>query len=222
MRLPSRSSTPPPSSPPKSPKLESKLMNSTAPIPESTISHSSLSSSSRNPSPTKDTFDLPPHPSSLSSSFGPSGMRHRVPPTAPWLRNRQLKEKEKEEKESLLPSPQPPTSEDLLPASSTTATSSDLLSHHHSLQTSLLSDLTSLSTALKTSSLTFSQNLEKDKEVMEEAERKLQGNEGRMKLEQKRLEGVRGKTRGTTCWTLGVLCVVVAMWVGVFLLIKVT
>lgn len=58
--------------------------------------------------------------------------------------------------------------------------------------------------------------------MLEEAEKRLEGNEGKMRVEQKRLEGVRGKSRGTTCWTIGVLAVVAAMWVGVFLLIKVT
>jgi len=57
---------------------------------------------------------------------------------------------------------------------------------------------------------------------MEEASNRLERNEGKIKVEGERLKGLKGKTRGTTCWTLGILAVVAAMWVGVFLLIKVT
>ncbi|GAA5913081.1 hypothetical protein JCM5296_001673 [Sporobolomyces johnsonii] len=135
-----------------------------------------------------------------------SGMRQRAPP--PWA-NKKGK------------SPAAATAEDLLPADSSPA-GTDLLSHHHALQSSLLSDLTTLSSTLKTSSLAFSSNLDKDREVLEKAQEKLERNSGRMGVEQARLKQVRGKTRGTTCWTVGILAVVAALWVLVFLLIKVT
>lgn len=113
--------------------------------------------------------------------------------------------------------------DDLLPADSgTSATTSDLLSHHHALQSTLLDSLTSLSGALKTSTLTFSDSLAKDKEVMEKAKEQLEGNMGTIVGQQKRLKDVRGKTRGTTCWTIGLLAFVAVAWMLVFLLIKVT
>ncbi|GAA5935106.1 uncharacterized protein JCM15063_003151 [Sporobolomyces koalae] len=215
-----RTKSPPPSNPAK--RAEPVLLNSTSIIEdaESTTLRSSTSN--------LDADSLPPRPSGSSATIPPpatdltsAGLRHRVAP--PWLRHRELKEQAKAKAKSVVES-KPATSADLLPADagSTSATSSDLLSHHHALQSSLLSDLTSLSTALKTSSQTFSDNLEKDREVMQEAEKKLENNEGRIKVQQERLKGVRGKTRGTTCWTLGILAVVAAMWIGVFLLIKVT
>ncbi|BGP17277.1 hypothetical protein JCM10213_008169 [Rhodosporidiobolus nylandii] len=110
--------------------------------------------------------------------------------------------------------------EDLLPADSGTSSSADLLSHHHTLQTSLLSSLTDLSGALKTSTLAFSSNLAKDKEVLERAQGKLEGNEGKMRSTQGRLEGVRGRSRGTTCWTIGAVVVVFIMWMLMFLLMR--
>lgn len=98
----------------------------------------------------------------------------------------------------------------------------DLLGQHHALQTSLLSSLTSLSGALKQSTLSFSDNLAKDKEVMTRAQEQLETSEAGMKTQQARLKEVRGKSRGTTCWTLGLLAVVFVLWLLTFLLIKVT
>jgi uncharacterized protein (DUF342 family) len=111
--------------------------------------------------------------------------------------------------------------DDLLPAGSSTATSSDLLSHHHSLQSTLLDSLTDLSSALKTSTVQFSTNLAKDKEVLERAQNKLEGNSESMEKNQGRLKTVRGKTRGTTCWTVGAVVVVVVMWIMMFGLMRV-
>ncbi|GAA5831747.1 hypothetical protein JCM3766R1_005003 [Sporobolomyces carnicolor] len=223
---PTSPSSPPPTKRPN--RGEPVLLNSTS-VPED-------DPRSQSPSPPSDPPELPPHASRLSSSTGTSassGLRHRTV-APPWLRNRQLKEQEKEKERerelaaaasssSARPGGKSSAISDLLPAdSSSGVTSSDLLSHHHALQSSLLSDLTSLSSALKTSSQTFSENLEKDKEVMKEAEKQLEGNEGKMKVQQERLKGVRGKTKGTTCWTLGILALVAMMWILVFLLIKVT
>ncbi|GAA6005611.1 hypothetical protein JCM11491_003700 [Sporobolomyces phaffii] len=227
---PDRPTSPSSNSPTKRTKRDgSTLLHATSP-PTSSIEHES---SSRPASPS---LDLLSRPSDLSSSTTSSGLRHRTAP--PWLRNRQLKEQERErereqaearekerEKEkgkATLVNSTVKSFDDLVPAGTSSVTSSDLLSHHHALQSSLLGDLTSLSSALKASSQTFSDNLQKDKEVMQLAEKQLEGNEGRMKVQQERLKGVRGKTRGTTCWTLGILVVVAAMWIGVFLLIKVT
>ncbi|GAA5909323.1 uncharacterized protein JCM6883_005842 [Sporobolomyces salmoneus] len=236
MPIPRSSRPQSPSTPASSSPLPTKKPKRDEPVLlNSTFVPSSTSSRSRSPSPPpSNPYELKPHPSELSASTGSgSTLRHRNVP-APWLRNRQLKEQEREkerERERLQAesstSNGPPSKSsaisDLLPADSpSSVTSSDLLSHHHALQSSLLSDLTSLSSALKTSSQVFSENLEKDKEVMKEAEKQLEGNEGKMKVQQERLKGVRSKTRGTTCWTLGILTVVAFLWIMVFLLIKVT
>ena len=118
--------------------------------------------------------------------------------------------------------------DDLIPDDSTPvsgasgAASNDLLGQHHALQTSLLSSLTSLSGALKQSTLTFSDNLAKDKEVVTRAQEQLEQSEAGMKKQQVRLKEVRGKSRGTTWWTLGLLAIVFMLWFLTFLLIKVT
>lgn len=121
--------------------------------------------------------------------------------------------------------------DDLIPADSTPvggpgtgggAAGNDLLGQHHALQTSLLSSLTSLSGALKQSTLSFSDNLAKDKEVVTRAQEQLEQSEQGMKKQQGRLKDVRGKSRGTTCWTLGLLAIVFMLWFLTFLLIKVT
>lgn len=117
--------------------------------------------------------------------------------------------------------------DDLIPADSAPASGAgggggDLLGQHHALQTSLLSSLTSLSGALKQSTVTFSDNLAKDKEVVTRAQEQLETNETGMKTQQARLKEVRGKSRGTTCWTLGLLALVFFLWLLTFLLIKVT
>ncbi|ORY89617.1 hypothetical protein BCR35DRAFT_300000 [Leucosporidium creatinivorum] len=103
-----------------------------------------------------------------------------------------------------------------------TATPSDLLSHHHSLQSSLMDNLTSLSTQLKTNSQTFASNLEKDKAVMADAKDKLEGNYEKMKQQQVRLKEQKGRSRGTLCWTIVVVSGVAIAWVVMFFLIKVT
>lgn len=113
--------------------------------------------------------------------------------------------------------------DELLPVgSSAPGKGADLASYHASEQASLLGALSSLSSTLKASTLEFSTLLERDKEVLQAAEGKLEGSEGAMSKEGKRLEGVRKKGRGTTCATLGILAVVAVLWVLVFLLIKVT
>ncbi|GAA5847419.1 hypothetical protein JCM9279_000473 [Rhodotorula babjevae] len=113
--------------------------------------------------------------------------------------------------------------DELLPVGSSTAgAGADLASYHASEQASLLGALSSLSSTLKASTLEFSTLLERDKEVLAAAEGKLEGSEGQMSKEGKRLEGVRKKGKGTTCATLGILAVVAVLWVLVFLLIKVT
>ncbi|KAK4054091.1 hypothetical protein OIV83_001116 [Microbotryomycetes sp. JL201] len=102
------------------------------------------------------------------------------------------------------------------------ATTSDLLSHHHDMQNSLMSSLTQLSGQLKTSSLAFQDNLEKDKQVMKDAQTKLERNHDKVVKQGSRLGVVKKKARGTTCWTIMAVTVVLFAWVVMFFLIKVT
>lgn len=112
--------------------------------------------------------------------------------------------------------------DELLRTGPGSATSSDLLSHHHDMQSNLLSSLTTLSSQLKQSSMAFGENLEKDKAVMEHAQGKLETNHDKMKAQSGKLGVLKKKSRGTTCWTIGVVAVVAVAWVMMFLLIKVT
>lgn len=119
-----------------------------------------------------------------------------------------------------------PTPDPTKPTSSTTATSSShpsaLLDHHHALQSDLIASLASMSGQLKTNAASFGDKLEHDKEVMEEAKEKLEGNHGGMTKQGERLKGYGGRQKGTTCWTVAVVVGVGVAWVGVFMLIKVT
>ncbi|GAA5976082.1 hypothetical protein JCM11641_003276 [Rhodosporidiobolus odoratus] len=157
------------------------------------------------------------------SNEAPNELRKRPTPIPPYLAARRAREAEKaaQQNKGKGKEKERDAVDDLLPADSSSS-SGDLLSHHHSLQSSLLSDLTTLSSALKGNTLAFSENLAKDKEVMEKAQGKLEVNEGSMKKEQGRLKEVRGKSRGTTCWTVGAVLVVVFMWIVMFGLMRVT
>lgn len=102
------------------------------------------------------------------------------------------------------------------------AKSSSLLDHHHDLQQSLITDLTSMSSQLKMNSLALSSALALDRAVVEKAQDALDGNLTRMKKEGGRLGSYEKKSRGTTCAVIGLVAVVAAAWVLIFLLIKVT
>lgn len=116
----------------------------------------------------------------------------------------------------------PPTTvaDPLLPPPS--SGTGNLLEHHASLQQALLGDLTSMSSQLKTNSQAFAHSLEKDKEVVLAAQDKLDGNLTVMKKEGGRLGGYGKKATGMVWVTVGLVGAVAAIWVGMFLLIKVT
>ncbi|GJN91379.1 hypothetical protein Rhopal_004400-T1 [Rhodotorula paludigena] len=207
-------------------------------------SPSASAASSRAPTPS-----VPPSPSRRSGgtpleSLGPAaaaagGMRQRarrklavgeegdVPAYLAAKRNKGKARLEQEEvdeverarraREALLPSDAAPSAGE---AGSSSA--SDLVSQHHAVQASLLSSLTSLSGALKSSASEFGDRLARDRDVLERAREQLEKNEVGMGAQQARLKDVRGKSRGTTCWTLALLAAVAVLWVLLFLLIKVT
>lgn len=96
------------------------------------------------------------------------------------------------------------------------------MEHHASLQNSLLSSLTSMSSQLKFNTMSFSQSLAEDKEVMEGAQRKLETNYDKMKQQGGRLDTLRKKSRGTTCAMVGIVASVAVAWVVMLGLIKIT
>lgn len=79
-----------------------------------------------------------------------------------------------------------------------------------------------MSSQLRLNSLSLSTSLAADRSVVENAQEKLEGNLGRMKKEGGRLGGYGRGQRGTTCMVIGLVGVVAAAWVVMFLLIKVT
>lgn len=135
-----------------------------------------------------------------------------LPPSPSVLRSRNTPFETDSEKASTLS----------IPTTSASTATSPLLEHHHSLQSHLLTSLTSMSSQLKSNSLALSSSLAKDKLVMEDAQEKLQGNLGRMKKEGGRLGGYSKKSGGTTCMILGLVGAVAVLWIAMFLLIKVT
>ncbi|GAA5919678.1 hypothetical protein JCM6882_004536 [Rhodosporidiobolus microsporus] len=224
-----------PSLPPAAREFRAASASASAPLPRSTSAASLSSAPSRPATPSTPTTTAAVG-AGAASEFGEFGLRQRpahqagvVPPYLAARRAAKQKQaegeaasQEKEEKGKGRAAVEK-AADDLLPASSSSATQSgDLLSHHHALQSTLLSDLTSLSSALKSNTVAFSSNLAKDREVMERAKQGLEGNEGKMREGQKRLEGVRKKGRGTTCWTVGAVVVVVVMWVATFGLMRIS
>lgn len=97
-----------------------------------------------------------------------------------------------------------------------------LLTHHKATQEDLTTSLSSMAHQLKLNSLHFSDLLAKDREVMEGAQGKLEGNLESMTKERGRLGGYARKSGGTTCWTIGVVAMVAMAWFFMFLLIRIT
>ncbi|KAM0747552.1 hypothetical protein T439DRAFT_383181 [Meredithblackwellia eburnea MCA 4105] len=189
-----------------------------SPLPLST---NSASNSSLPPPPKSSTTSLlpgPPPPASSSSSPSSSSAPSSTLTPGGGVRNRALRRSMRPSTSSSVSSWPPPPKENVDPTLPTSA----LLEHHAALQTSLVSSLTSMSTQLKTNSQMFSESLEKDKEVMEKAKEKLEGNLEGMKKEGGRLNVATKKGRGMVWITVGVVGAVAAMWVAMFLMIKVT
>ncbi|GAA5867142.1 hypothetical protein JCM8547_006252 [Rhodosporidiobolus lusitaniae] len=192
----------------------------------------------REPSATSASDSLPANRSSTPVSPVDSNDDNAYPPSAtlrqrpnaipPYLAARRAREQQEKERQAAAASGDKgkerelasSAAADLLPADSSTS-SSDLLSHHHALQSTLLDSLTGLSGALKTSTIAFSENLAKDKEVMEKAQGKLEKNSESMEKQQQRLKEQEGRSRGTTCWTVGAVVVVIVAWVMMFGLMRV-
>ncbi|KAF8965557.1 hypothetical protein BDZ97DRAFT_1811249 [Flammula alnicola] len=80
------------------------------------------------------------------------------------------------------------------------------------LQEELSSQLEVMAQQLKRNALHFSNSLEKDKAVIEDAGLKLEGNYDVMLKERLRLRDHRGKSRSTTCLIMGVVLLVVVVF----------
>lgn len=108
------------------------------------------------------------------------------------------------------------------PAIAANTSNDSVLQHHHSLQSSLVDSLSSMSSQLKQNSIKFSAALEKDKEVIESAQNKLGGNLGRMKKEGGRLSSYEKTSRSSTWFVIMAVSGVGIAWIMMFLLIKVS
>lgn len=98
---------------------------------------------------------------------------------------------------------------------------STLLSHHRSEQDSLSSELATMASRLKANSLVFSSLLEKDKQLLSNAEEKLEGNLTGMTKERERLKGY-SKKGGVSLWfTIGAVGAVAMAWFMMFALMRV-
>ncbi|KAF9483103.1 hypothetical protein BDN70DRAFT_350315 [Pholiota conissans] len=115
----------------------------------------------------------------------------------------------------------------LLPSSSTeTATSTGFsrgfgatsATHLSGTQTStaiheqLTAQLETMAQQLKRNAIHFSNSMEKDKAVVEDAQLKLEGNYDVMQKERVRLRDHRGKSRGTTCMVVGIVLLVLLVF----------
>ena len=75
---------------------------------------------------------------------------------------------------------------------------------------------------LKRNALHFSETLEKDKAIVEEAQQKLEGNFDVMQKERIRLRDHRGKSGSTTWLVVGIVLTVALLFVMIVLLIRLT
>jgi len=89
-------------------------------------------------------------------------------------------------------------------------------------QEDLSLQLAQMATQLKLNAMHFSDSLAKDKNLVEDAHNKLEGNFDKMKTERVRLRDHRGKSGYTTWMIMGIVKAVILAWVMMFFLIKLT
>lgn len=105
--------------------------------------------------------------------------------------------------------------------SNTTQSLTNLLSHHRSEQESLTEELANMAERLKLNSLEFSNLLEKDKNLLQGAEEKLDGNLTGMIKERDRLKEYKKKGGVTTWFVIGAVIAVMMAWFFMFALMRV-
>lgn len=89
-------------------------------------------------------------------------------------------------------------------------------------QEELSLQLSQMAAQLKRNALHFADSLDKDKNVIESAQEKLESNLGGMKGERTRLRDHSGKSSHTTWMVVGSLLTVVLAWVFMFFIIRLT
>ncbi|KAJ6612806.1 hypothetical protein B0H10DRAFT_2051188 [Mycena sp. CBHHK59/15] len=108
---------------------------------------------------------------------------------------------------TLLPPSFPPSAT----TSTTTAVEPRFLQNSTAVQRELSDQLALMATQLKRNAIHFSESLARDQAVVEETEKKLEGNYGYMQKTRVRTRDLRGKTGSTTC--LAMVIVLVAMFI---------
>ncbi|CAO3679350.1 unnamed protein product [Umbelopsis vinacea] len=101
-----------------------------------------------------------------------------------------------------------------------TAQIEHVLQHHRQMQEELTSDLGKMAAQLKSNSLAFGDLLEKDDQVLRDAQDAVASNLDRLRKERTRVERHNSKSWGTTFMTCGVVLFVSLMFVLVFFTIK--
>lgn len=119
---------------------------------------------------------------------------------------------------STLPSLLPPSSAETSSTTAFTRFGSTATSRIGGTQTStaiheqLSAQLETMAQQLKRNAVHFSNSLEKDKAVVEDAQIKLEGNYEVMQKERVRLRDHRGKSWGTTCMVVGIVLLVLLVF----------
>ncbi|CAO1637287.1 unnamed protein product [Parajaminaea phylloscopi] len=106
--------------------------------------------------------------------------------------------------------------------STTPFTPSPMLSTERTTQEALSHELLRMASALKTQSVSFSSALERDRKLLESADEKLLANLDVMTRTRGRLGEYAHKARGMGWFTLATVAIVVATWVVMFVIIRLT
>ncbi|CAO3649268.1 unnamed protein product [Cunninghamella echinulata] len=95
-----------------------------------------------------------------------------------------------------------------------------VLQHHRQLHDEMTSDLGKMAQQLKMNTQLFGDILNKDDQILRDAQKMVENNLDKMKTEGKRLDKHYSKAWGTTCMNLGVVLFVCIMFILVFFTIK--
>jgi hypothetical protein len=116
----------------------------------------------------------------------------------------------------------PPGSAQLSDTAAVATGASRFLQNSNALHQDLSEQLAQMAVQLKRNALHFSETLEKDKAIVEEAQQKLEGNFDVMQKERIRLRDHRGKSGSTTWLVVGIVLTVALLFVMIVLLIRLT
>ncbi len=116
----------------------------------------------------------------------------------------------------------PPGSAKLPDTAAVATGASRFLQTSNALHQDLSEQLAQMAVQLKRNALHFSESLEKDKAIVEEAQQKVESNFDIMKTERIRLRDHRGKSGSTTCLVVAIMSAVVLLFVMMVLLIRLT